>query len=474
MRICERILDFVQVIDYKGTVRLCSWLRNNNIGSLSEQSMEEIYNGKRVKELRDRLMKEDYSLCLVDACPYLAMNDMGNHMVEIEEMPKFPRKLYLAYERVCNYSCISCNAHNDMIKNRSEDLDKWYDIIEERLKEVLPHVTTLSANGRGELFVSKRILKILADWKPLAPKEEVSVELETNGSLFDEEHWKQIENLGQYNLKVFITVMSFEEPIYQVLSGCKLPISQIEDNLRFVKSLREKGIINFFEIATVVQDRNFRALPEFARRCVEEFGADSVRLRPFSPWGSQPPETEWFMDVRNPQHPYYKEYKEVMKHPIFKHPLVHDWSGGLDTVNVREYPYKLSFFKETALTDIVLNIDAIIEKLKARQINDAIVVYGLGNVGKALVKQLILGGLKPTYILDKYSPEKEFEGVPVYDLVEAQKASKQADVIITPFKKAHEIKDELLRLGYEGELMKLPELLVSEIKYLWPDHNRRD
>lgn len=45
------------------------------------------------------------------------------------------------------------------------------------------------------------------------------------------------------------------------------------------------------------------------------------------------PDAAWFNDLRNPRHPYYKEYKKVMKHPIFNHPKVFDWSGGLDSEN---------------------------------------------------------------------------------------------------------------------------------------------
>ena len=269
-KLCERILNFVQVIDHHGSVRLCCWLRDNIIGSLSCQSMKEIYHSKHADELRQRLMSGDYSLCNVDACPYLAMNDMENHLVEVDEIPEYPEELYLAYEEVCNYHCMSCCTYDTMRRNRSVDLESCYDKIEAELKKVLPHVKRLGANGRGELFVSKRILKILSEWKPLAPAEEVSVSLETNGALFDEKHWKQIENLGKYHLKVAITVMSFDEPAYQLLSGTKLPISQIENNLRFVKKLREEGIVNYFQIATVVQERNFRTAPEFARRCVEE------------------------------------------------------------------------------------------------------------------------------------------------------------------------------------------------------------
>ena len=461
MRLCDRILNFVQIIDYKGNVRLCGWLDDNIIGCLSDQSMKDIYHGERANELRRRIAKGDYSLCNVDACPYLAMNDFNEHVVDVDEIPEYPEELYLAYENVCNYHCMSCNIYDIMHTNKALNLEKYYDKIEIQLKEVLPHVKKLGANGCGELFVSKRILKILSEWNPLAPDEEISVVLETNGALFDEEHWKQIANLGKYHLSVAITVMSFDEPTYQLLSGTNFPISKIENNLRFVKKLRDRGIINYFEIATVVQERNFRTVPEFARRCVEEFGADYVRLRPYSPWGSQEPEIEWFMDIRNPQHPYYSEYIEMKKHEILKNPRVHDWSGGLDTVNIREFPYKFSFYKEQILTKIVSNTDKLIERLRTYINDKQIVIYGLGVVGKVLVNCLVDREIKPIYILDKCKMDKKYRNIDIFSLTETETLSKNVGVIITPMLEVEKINRELTFLGYKDNKIHIKNMLID-------------
>lgn len=464
-KICERLLNFVQIIDHKGTVRLCGWLKNSVIGELSCKSMKDIYHGEHAEELRDKLSRGDYSLCDVDACPYLAMDDMESHLVEFEELPEYPTELYLAFEEICNYHCTSCFVHDVMIKNRNVGLEKAYDAIEAQLKEVLPHVKRIGANGCGELFVSRRILKLLAEWKPLAPAEEVSVFLETNGSLFDEEHWKQIENLGQYHLRVTVTVMSFDEPAYQMLSGTKLPISRIENNLRFIKGLRERGIVNEFYIATVVQERNFRFLPEFTRRCIEEFGADYIRLRPYEPWGAREPEIEWFYDVRNPRHPYYQEYREIMKDEIFRHPSVHDWSGGKDTVNIREFPYsayKFSHYVEGILTDMLLNPGRILKRLEDKMGKGRrLIIYGLGSVGKALAKQLSQSGLEPLYILDRNKPFNEWNDITIYSLEETEPLEKEADVLITPLRHRDLIMDDLNRLGYRGNFILVQELLEN-------------
>lgn len=463
MKMCKRILNFVQVINYKGDVRLCGWLRNSVIGSLSDQDMREIYHGTCAEQLREKLMHSDYSLCRVDACPYLAMNNIENNIIEVDEIPEYPQELYLAFENVCNYSCTCCNIQEMMAGGRKEGMEKKYEKVEERIREVLPHVKTISANGLGELFVSERTLKLLAEWKPIAADEEISVKLETNGSLFDEVHWKQIENLGKYNLWVAITVMSFEESTYRYLSGTKIPISQIENNLRFVKSLREKGIINHLQLATVVQESNFRMLPEFTRRCIEEFGADYVRLRPFEPWGKKAPEIEWFADIRNPQHPYYEEYKMVMKAPIFRHPKVFDWSGGRDTYNLIESPVRSGrMFRlgEKILADIILNMDRVVKKLKQKSCR--IVIYGLGNIGKVLTKQFSEKGIEQVYILDRNKPCNPYSDVKVYSLSESKDLDKEVDVLITLIRDVEIIRNNLTKAGYNRKIMTVIELLENK------------
>lgn len=430
-KICERGLNWFQIYNYKGDVRQCSWTEDGYIGNLQESSVEEIYHSQRANQIRERLETGDYSQCKVDACPYLAMNELDKHMIEYEDTPEYPTELYLGFERVCNYACTCCTVHKCMIDEKKENLEQCYAKIEERLQPLLPHLKKISANGCGELFCSKHTLNILANWKPLAPKEEIEVLLESNGSLFDEQHWKQIENLGQYHLSVAISVMSFDEAIYQYLSGTTLPISRIMNNLNFICSLREKGIVNYFEIATVVQEQNFRLLPSFVKQCLE-YNPDYIRLRPYESWGAQSQEEVWLTDVRNPEHPYYKEYKKVMQDPILKHPLVHDWSGGLDTVNKSVFPYKLDSYKLQIITELYNNYEAIKKKLGELTDEKEVIVYGIGIVGEVIIQKLLEHGYNVTRIIDQYSTKEEYNGIPVSTIENTNSVCKNNLVIITP------------------------------------------
>lgn len=459
MKICKRGVNFLQLINAEGDVRTCSWIRDNVIGNLLHDDLDSILQGEKVKEIKHTLTDGTYSLCPADNCPYLANDNMEDILIDIDKIPKYPDELYLAYEGVCNYDCTCCTSHEHMELTKKNDYSHNYDILEEKLKKILPHVKCISANGRGELFVSKRILKLLSEWKPLASANEIRVELETNGSLFDEKHWNQIENLGQYYLEVDITVMSFQEDIYQHLSGCKYPISKLEDNLRFVKKLREQGIINYLELATVMQEENFREMPTFAERCINEFGADCVRIRPVMPGGRYNKNIQWFMDVRNPEHPYYEQYLKVMQHPIFKNSKVLLWSGNLPST-IGKHPGEKSE-EIQKIADYMLNHSACVEQLlkKAgidKAENKEVDLYGIGTLGKLLVK-LNKSKITINTIYDKNCNIQEYESIPVLKTISANENKRT--IIVTVYGAFEQIKQELRQLGFQGEIIDLYQIL---------------
>lgn len=231
-------------------------------------------------------------------------------------------------------------------------------------------------------------MKMLEEWKPLAAPEECFVELETNGSLFNEKNWEKIANLGRYHVSVYITIMSFEENTYQYLSGTALPVENIIKNLHFVRSLREQGIINYVELATVVQERNFREMPSFVSRCLNEFTADAVRLRSVFVFNNGPMDhnVAWFSDVRNPHHPYHQEYLKVMNDPIFSNPKVYKWSGELDST-LGEHP---GIKAERELKVIKDKYDeALIRCMLPKLKGENIIIYGAGVIGQKIANRLL-------------------------------------------------------------------------------------
>lgn len=427
MRICSRAVNVNQIMDADGTVRICSWLYDGGIiGRLSDNTMEEVYNSPEAKLIRDMHARGDYSNCNPNACPYVANNDTEKHRIEIDSIPRLPESLFLAYENVCNYKCITCTIPGCMEKGNREELEKKYEKIDSELQKILPYVRHLSANGQGELFASRHILKLLSEWKPLSDPSKCSVSLESNGSLFDEEHWRQIENLGRFRLNVTITVMSFEEEVYQRLSGTSLPVSRVIDNLHFVRSLRENGVVNHFEIATVYQEGNFRTLPAFTKRCLEEFKTDHVRLRPFEPW-VDPGIDEWLMDVRNADNPFHKEFLKVMEDPVFKDSRVYDWGGGRESgLGKSIYPRAMGQYR---LMEKILSDGDFSSKVRKIIDSESIVVYGLTTLGRFLVKEFDAVFEIP-YLLDRNQAGGIYAGKNIYWASDLERLDKKGAVVI--------------------------------------------
>lgn len=459
MKICKRGLDFIQIVENIGTVRVCSWMQGGEIGNLIDNSMDEIYHSKLADKVRESMIKGEYENCDIDTCPYLANGNLEDILVEINEIPKFPSELYLAYENVCNYNCVCCTSYLHIQNARKSDKTLNYDIIETKLKDVLPYIKRIGANGCGELFCSKKILELLANWKPVSPKEEIEVSLETNGSLFDEEHWKKIENLGQYNLKVAITIMSFEEKAYQYLSGTKLSINKIINNLKYVKSLRNKGVINTLELATVMQERNFREMPQFVDRCINEFDADIVRIRPVYPGGKLDENVRWFADVRNPYHPYHEEYLEMLKDPIFKHPKVFLWSGK-ELSKLGQHPGIKNKKILSVLNDIIEcdKFSQLIKNYLSKYVLDEVSVYGMGRIGKILVR-MCENDISFHQLYDKYRYGDEFCGKKIISPVLGDWKSGKVLLIITPLDSIQEIQKEVINYGFHGKIIGVEELI---------------
>ncbi len=452
MKICKQAL-FVQVIDGIGTVRACGWAGYYLLGNLRDHTMSEVFNSEAAKHFRQTLIDGTYDYCNEENCPYMANNILESQLIEIDEIPEYPEIMSLAYDRRCNYHCTCCISRSD------EKMDpEVQNKIENEIRIALPYVKTFSANGLGEFFVSDSMMKLVSEWKP-ETIDGAEFELETNGSLFTPANWEKIKNIGNANLKVFLTVHSFDEAAYQYLSGTKLKIDRIVENLKFVKQLREEGKINYLEIATVMQERNFRTLPEFIDRCLNEFGADKVRVRRFLPEKAMDENIEWFFDIRNPQHPYHQEYLEVMKHPILNDPRVFKWTGD-HLSNRGELPAKANY---RVLRDLffVENIGKkLADYLNAKGYHK-IILYAISDIAQALVKVLADEDIDIAYVYDRNTRLTEWNGYQVRKPLHENLKETEEPLLVTLVARHNEMEEFLRHQGYEGDILCLDEILKN-------------
>ena len=433
---------------------MCGWT-GYNIGNLSECSIEELWQGEKAEEFRQSLIDGSYRYCKKDSCPYLA-NEILEEILTDYKVPDYPKYCSLSYEEQCNYVCKFCRTKKYIpTKKEKEGIQK----IEKEIYKFAGQLDNLSSNGVGEIFCSPSILDFLHNVKF---NKNIKIGLESNGSLFNERNWLKISNLGMYNLEVMITVHSFEESTYQFLSGTNLPLSNVIKNLCFIKGLREKGMVKRFEIATVVCERNFRELPDFVEKCLE-FNPDSIRLRFFEPYGVGNRSDEWFYDIRNSNHPYYEEFKRIIRHPILQHPKVWKWQG--ETISKqKEHPYFDEQKKTRVLSELV-TIEDLGEKLKIYLDNNQInrlALYGNGLVGQAFASFLGNNHIEFGNIFDSFAQgNRRYKGHKICKPCES--SLKEYDLIIITSAFSNEIVKLLTDFQYMGDVLTLEDIL-SEVR----------
>lgn len=371
MKFCHQFYDYLYIDNSAGNICLCPWMRPDSacIGNLQRDTIEDAYNGEYANFLRSTMDDQTFRFCRPEACPFLQNDELEDISPEEYAHRKrdvyFPEIINMAYDFVCNQSCETCRK---TVFLPPENYAQQMKIIQTKLAPYLDKAKRITASGHGDPFASKYMMAVLENLHPTTPG--VSILLETNGVFFDENHWERIRHLSEIQLEMVVTINSFDPFTYKHISR-NGDYKRMMHNLEFMSQLRAEGKINHLTNTLVIQDRNFREIPSFIKRSFNDYTFDQVILRPVYQWGTMDEDVYWFKDVLNPLHPYHEEYLEILKDPALQDPRVYNF-GGSTAHEARPYPGSAG--------NRLLPLSV---KKGSR-----IIVYGAGQVGKALVQQL--------------------------------------------------------------------------------------
>lgn len=338
MKICTYPFEYLYLDCYDGSIWLCPWMTREDgmIGNMLQTPLEELWHSYKAKAVRIRTSHGDFSCCRLAACPFLqnsTLPDVSEEKAkELCQVTETPRYINLAHDYICNQSCETCRptrfvpppGYGDRIKHMNTILAPWLD-----------KAKIISMSGHGDPFASPYMLHQMIKLKP---NPDMVINLETNGVLFTPKNWNKISHLAQTQFNVIITVNSYDEFTYNHISRGG-NYKQLMRNLDFISDLRKDGKLQNLSLAMVIQDRNFRQMPEFVTTCLNRYHCDKVLLRPVYQWGTMSDEVYWFKDVLNPMHPYHPEYLELQDHPALADPRVYHF-GGRTMHPARPYPIK--------------------------------------------------------------------------------------------------------------------------------------
>lgn len=462
MKFCSRPWDYWYICDaIKGMVRPCPWMINDGIvemGNVVEQSVDEIVNGDEINIFRKMILEGNYALCDKNLCRLIAhdsLPDLSQDKIEQIIANKYPLHFNIAYDDTCNHACPSCR---DKYFCKNGEYSCNIKLINNKMLTYYNNAKSISLNGRGEVFASKELLELVTNLNPI--NDDFELVIETNASLFDEQHWKYFKHLEKYKISVMATVNSFNDSTYRYLNGYSNHVEQVIKNLYYIQSLREKEIINDFTISMIVQEANFREMPVYVKRCFEEFGADKVRIRGIMKFAMNEEEF-WYKDVFNPAHPCYSEVLDILDNPIMKDSRIWYWEGDYrKSRENKEHPlqrYKDYYLEMTQLKKME-KTDSISDICK-RLVGKRIAIYGGNIVGKYLY-DLIKKECTVICILDKSNKKMDNYPVRCFD---NNVSLGDIDVIVNvlPYYNSY-IKNKLNTMNYVGDLYDINYIIKGQ------------
>jgi pyruvate-formate lyase-activating enzyme len=229
---------------------------------------------------------------------------------------KPPTQIILSHDRSCNLSCPSCRTR--LIVANKQEQRKLDSLLDTKLLPLLKGAETVKVTGSGDPFGSNHFRRLL---KKINRTEfpTLNLYLHTNGQLFDEHAWNDLELSGLVNI-VQISIDSTTEETYRILRRGGT-FSRLLKNLEFIKKLREIGEIKYLDFLMVVQNLNFKEMPEFVRLGLR-YGADTITFQLIRNWGTYTQSEFREHNIAGHVHPRHNEFLAILRDPLLSHPAV--------------------------------------------------------------------------------------------------------------------------------------------------------
>ncbi len=290
------------------------------VGNINEHVADEIWNSAVAQTIRESIIDRSFRYCsktsclliagrsLPDAESALAQETIAKFSDAAAEIPK-PDNLILSHDRSCNLSCPSCRV--DLILANKTQQAKLDEIATTVILPLLRDATSVKITGSGDPFGSNHFRNII---KKINRRDfpNLTIDLHTNGQLFDERAWTDLEMEGTVGYTQISIDAAQSETYKWVRRGGDF--ARLLKNLAFVRQLRQREEIKRLDFSFVVQARNFREMPAFVE-LAEEFAADGVSFSMIRNWGTFGGAEFSKELIGSPEHPENGEFLEVLRHP---------------------------------------------------------------------------------------------------------------------------------------------------------------
>lgn len=307
-------------VGLNGGVTLCGcsgWMPSE-VGSLLNNSLDEILANAGSTSIRQSILDGTYDFCNEATCGILKHNQLGSKTMFDDQVQQLfanassyimPREIFIAGDITCNLSCPSCRTH--ITKNSKENQAQL-----ERLGKILQsnlfctptdQVIRLHISTSGELFASPMLLAFVNDI-PVDDFPRARLDIQTNGLLVPQ-RWHRLGSMQDRVDSITVTVDAARPDTYERLrrGGTWVDIQAA------MSWIADKKLQNNMKFKTrmVVQHDNFEEMLEFYNMC-KSFGVDVVEYTRISNWATYSQDDFKNIDVFDPIHVRYPQAQQCL------------------------------------------------------------------------------------------------------------------------------------------------------------------
>jgi len=277
-------------------------------GNIEKQNLDEIWNGEIYTDLRQRILKGDYSMCNRDIC---CMYMPGS----VDEIPsdykKGPKVFTISYDFECNYRCITCR--DTIITNTPQEMALYENVYSPKIKKIIKNVEVINLLGSGDPLFSRYSRHFMSEI--VKEKPDIKFLLCTNGFLLDE---KNLTDIGIQNniLGILISLNAVNRETYKKILRTDA-FDRVMKNIELMAEWKKQGRIEWIRINFVTHLMNYKEMPDFVKLAQK---LDITALfTVYRPWETAEYHKRYKeVAVFEPNNKHYKELAEILHNPVFK------------------------------------------------------------------------------------------------------------------------------------------------------------
>jgi len=334
-RFCKRPFESFELQE-NGSVYLCcpTWLRTR-AGNLHAEGADAIWNSPQAQAVRAGIHDGSFRHCNHAICPDIqagtlplradvAREPRWREVIETKAtaMPGVPAFINLSNDKSCNLACPSCGTQRIQFNG-----GPGYEArlaLQKKLEAAFFARPTeqemlVSVTGSGDPFAS-RVFRDFLFALDGSKFPRLSVNLQTNGTLFTEKTWNNMAKIHGRVGSVLVSLDAASAATYAIVRRGG-DWDQLLANLDFLAGLRRAGRIRELILYFVVQRANFHEMADFAR-LGKRLNADRITFQRAVNWGTWSRAEYADQAVWKPGHPDHAAFARVMAAPVLADPAV--------------------------------------------------------------------------------------------------------------------------------------------------------